>query len=165
MQVRRLCETDFYNGFAELQPYYSIERIMNPYVNQHYIMAGSKIMQNIEQFRQWWLLNSNYDNYKTIVVWNEISKEVVGYASINIRKSSRRVSGIISEFLIDYVHDSPSQLVHTLVSTAERLAWLYGCTETVVQAYQLDEEQLRDLDYKRVHTSASFYWRKRPYEV
>ena len=64
---------------------------MHPKINLQYKMAGSKIMENIEKYRDWWLQNPSIKNYKAIVIWNEVTKEVVGLASIHIREGTNKL--------------------------------------------------------------------------
>lgn len=157
-------DQDFLRGFDDLVPYQSIERRNDPLVNQRYLISGSKIMDDIEQFRNWWLKHSNKIDYKTIVIVNT-SDEVLAYASLQVKKSTKRVSGVISEFLINPNYPSQTQLLHMLLSVGEKLTWFYDCTETIVQAYQIDEDTVRDLDYRRVHSKDCFYFRKKPFEI
>lgn len=121
-------------------------------------------MDNIEQFHHWWLKHSGKKEYKSIVIVDS-NEEVLAYASLQIKRSAKRVSGVISEFLVNPIYPSAIQLLHMLLSTGERLSWYHQCTETIVQAYQIDEDTVRDLDYRRVHSKDCFYFRKKPFEI
>lgn len=162
--MRPLRDVDFFNGFDDLTPFEAIERRTDPTVNKRYLISGQKIMDNVEQFHHWWLKHSGKKEYKSIVVVNN-HDEVLAYASLQIKRSAKRVSGVISEFLVSEQHASSTQLLHMLLSVGERLSWYYQCTETIVQAYQIDEDTVRDLDYRRVHSKDCFYFRKKPFEI
>ena len=105
MCVRPLRDNDFFNGFDDLVPYSAIERRSDPTVNQRYLISGQKIMDNVEQFHHWWLKHSGKKEYKSIVIVN-CNEEVMAYASLQIKRSAKRVSGVISEFLVNPVYPS-----------------------------------------------------------
>lgn len=70
------------------------------------------------------------------------------------------------EFMVDPSYSSEVQVLHKLASTLEQLAWAQNCTDCVMQPYQVDEDTIRDLDYRRVHlNNGGFYFRKQPFEV
>ena len=144
-------------------PYESAERRADPKISLKYLISGQRIANDFEQFRSWWLKYAKEKDYRAIVViYNGM---VVGFASLQIKRNSKRQSGVISEFLVDMNYPSVNQLLHKILYTCEQLSRHYQCTETIVQAYQIDEDTIRDLDYRRVHNKDCFYFRKKPHEI
>ena len=87
-------------------------------------------MNDIEQFQKWWVKYSAFKEYKGIVVLD--GQKVVGYGSLQIKRNSKRISGVISEFLVDYSYPSLTHLLHKILFTLEQLSRYYQCTESIV---------------------------------
>lgn len=76
----------------------------------------------------------------------------VGMGTLMFRKTEKRLSGVIGEIMINPNYIDHKQILHKIAFTLEKLAWVNNCTDTVIQAFTIDEDLVRDLDYRRVHT-------------
>lgn len=80
-------------------------------------------MNDIDQFSKWWVKYSALKEYKGVVVYD--GTKVVGYCSLQIKRNSKRISGLISEFLVDYNYPSMTHLLHKMLFTCEQLSRFY----------------------------------------
>lgn len=133
--------------------------------NESRMRDTQKLVESNKNYKQWFdaRVMKKELNYNAILIFH--GDRCVGLGSFIMKKTMHRLVANIGEFMVDPAYPSQKQLLHKLAVTLETLAWAANCSDCVMQPFHMDEDDIRDLDYRRVHYKNGYYFRKKQFEV